>query len=49
MPFEWHVASDLANQRKHGVAFGFVQQVFLDRRRMVAVDRRRYDEEDEGA
>ncbi|MFC1527088.1 BrnT family toxin, partial [Candidatus Latescibacterota bacterium] len=39
MEFEWHPGKDLANQRKHGVCFGIAQKAFLDRRRVIAVDR----------
>ena len=39
MPFEWHTAKDLANQRKHGVSFRIAQKAFLDHQRVIAVDR----------
>ena len=40
MTFEWDSAKDVANQRKHGVSFGRAQRAFLDRQRVIAVDRR---------
>ncbi len=36
--FEWDEAKNLANQRKHGVAFEDAQMAFRDPRRIVAKD-----------
>jgi uncharacterized DUF497 family protein len=36
--FEWDDAKNLANRRKHGVAFYEAQYAFLDSRRVIAED-----------
>ena len=36
--FEWDVAKDLENQRKHGVSFLEAQHAFLDQKRVIAED-----------
>jgi uncharacterized DUF497 family protein len=36
--FEWDPEKDLANRRKHGVAFADAKVAFLDARRVIAED-----------
>jgi uncharacterized DUF497 family protein len=36
--FEWDVAKDRENQRKHGVAFADAQHAFADPKRVIAQD-----------
>ena len=36
--FEWDEEKDEENQIKHGVAFAFAQQAFLDPHRVIAED-----------
>jgi uncharacterized DUF497 family protein len=36
--FEWDPEKDLANRRKHGVAFADAKVAFLDTRRVIAED-----------
>jgi len=36
--FEWDLAKDLENQRKHGIPFSLAQFAFADRKRVIARD-----------
>jgi hypothetical protein len=36
--FEWDLAKDVANQRKHGVPFAIAQFAFTDPKRVIASD-----------
>ena len=38
MKFEWDKNKDIANQRKHGIAFSTAKKVFFDERRIVIPD-----------
>jgi uncharacterized DUF497 family protein len=37
--YEWDERKDLANQKKHGISFGFAARVFEDESRLVDLDR----------
>lgn len=38
MRFEWDKNKDIANQKKHGIAFSTAKKVFFDERRIVIPD-----------
>lgn len=46
MDFEWNSAKDLANQRKHGVAFDEAKSVFFDEYAVQFYDEGHSEEED---
>ena len=38
--FEWDDQKDRLNRRKHGVTFASARQAFMDRNRVIAIDRK---------